>query len=83
MKKFFKENINAALLAIIIGLISYINLQNQKAMDTLIVNTTLLKENDIKQDFMIVLNEKDISEMQSDIEKMQKEYSNDKLLTKK
>ena len=81
MKKtvtFIRNNINATLLVVIIGLLSYINMQNQKAMDKLIVNTTLLKENDIKQDLMIVLNKEDIEVLESDVKKLQTKYYNNK-----
>lgn len=89
MKKFLKKNSNitivTVLLSIIIGLLGYINNQNIKSqtlnrlsMDKLIINTTLLKENDIKQDFKImlnagntILNKEDIKCLETDIAKLQ------------
>ena len=64
---FIKENINATLLVVIIGLLGYINFSNQKKMDKLIDNTELIKENDIKQDYMIVLNKDDIADLKKEI----------------
>jgi len=73
---FFKTNINATLLIIIIGLLSFIYRQNSKAMDTLIINTQKLKESDIKQDIMIVLNKEDIKEVKIDVTELQGKHFN-------
>ena len=77
---FFKNNVNAVLLTVIIGLLGYINNQNRTALDKLIENTQLLRETDIKQESMIVLNKHDIQEIENDIKKMQSQYSNSKQL---
>jgi len=81
---FLTNNINAILLTVIIVLLSYINNQNRMALDKLIDNTQLLRESDIKQESMIVLNKHDIQEIESDIKKLQSKYYNsNNLLTGK
>ena len=71
MKNFFKNNINATLLSVIIILLAYINNSNQKAMDKLIENTEKLQASDIEQDILIVINKKDIKSYKAEIAKLQ------------
>ena len=80
---FFKNNINATLLTIIIALLGYINMNNQKAMDKLIRNTTIIKESDIEQAVLIILNKEDIKCLETDVKQMQQDYYNRKYLTSK